>query len=139
MIRMPAYGLEGPWRDYVGWAMALAQASGISWLTGEPDDELPRNLGAFIDPAVAMHATVALQAALAHRRRTGHGQLIEIAQLETVICMCPEGIIEYTSTGRAPTRHGNRSPELAPQEVYACRDGQVALSVRDAADWEALV
>ncbi len=139
VIRMPAYGLEGPWRDYVGWAMALAQASGLSWLTGEPDDPLPRNPGSFIDPAIAMHAGVALQAALAHRRRAGEGQLVEMAQLETVICMCPEPVLEYTATGRVLEREGNRSQRYAPQGVYPCRDGHVALSVRGAADWDALI
>ncbi|MFP6640277.1 MAG: CoA transferase, partial [Myxococcota bacterium] len=51
MVRMPAFGLEGPWRDYVGWAMAIAQAAGISWLTGDPADAELRNPGGFLDPA----------------------------------------------------------------------------------------
>ena len=139
MLRMPAYGLEGPGRDHVGWAMAIAQAAGISWLTGDPTDERPRNPGAFVDPAVAMHALVALQAALAHRRRTGEGQQIEMAQLETAICMCPEPVIEYSMNGKIQSRRGNRSPSIAPQGIYSCRDGQVALSVRTDAEWQALV
>ncbi len=139
MVRMPAFGLEGPWRDYVGWAMAIAQAAGISWLTGDPSDEAPRNPGAFLDPAVAMHATVAVQAALAHRRRTGEGQLIEMAQLETAAAMCAESFIDYSMNGRVQEREGNRSRVLAPQGVYPCRAGAfAALSVRSDAEWRAL-
>ncbi len=140
MVRMPAFGLEGPWRDYVGWAMAIAQASGISWITGQPSDELPRNPGAFIDPAVAMHALVAVQAALAHRRGTGEGQLIEMAQLETAACMCPEPIIDYSLNGRTQEREGNRSRDGGPDGIYPCAKGaHVGLSVRNDADWARLV
>ncbi len=139
MLRMPAYGLDGPWRDYVGWALAIAQAAGISWLTGTPSGE-PRNSGAFLDCAIGMHAGVALQAALAHRRRTGEGQLIEVAQFETALCICPEPVIDYSLNGRVQSREGNRSERFAPEGVYAGRDGEfVAISVRDSADWERLV
>ncbi len=140
MVRMPAFGLDGPWRDHVGWAMAIAQAAGISWLTGDADDEVVRNPGAFLDPAIAMHASVAVQAALAHRRRTGEGQLIEVAQLETAACMCAEPVIEYSMNGRVQQREGNRSRTIAPQGVYACRAGEfVALSVRNDEEWRQLV
>ncbi len=145
VVRMPAFGLEGPYRDYVGWAMALAQATGISWLTGDPSDELPRNPGSFIDPGIAMHAAVAVQAALAHRRRTGEGQQIEMAQIETTACMCPEPVIDYSLNGRVQMRHGNGpaindSSRAVPEGVYRCREASwVALSVRDDADWRALV
>ena len=139
MLRMPAYGLDGPWRDYVGWALAIAQAAGISWLTGTPSGE-PRNSGAFLDCAIGMHAGVALQAALAHRRRTGEGQLIEVAQFETALCICPEPVIDYSLNGRVQGRSGNRSDRFVPEGVYAARDGDlVALSVRDHAEWSRLV
>jgi len=138
MVRMPAYGLVGEWRDYVGWAMAIAQAAGISWLTGDPE-HAPRASGAFLDPAVAMHGLTALQAALAHRRATGEGQLIELAQLETAIAMCPGGVIAAGRDERVPLRTGNRSPEQAPEGVYACSDGmRIALSVRNDDEWRDL-
>ncbi|MCZ6781851.1 MAG: CoA transferase [Proteobacteria bacterium] len=140
MLRMPGFGLEGPSRDHVGWALAIAQAAGIAWVTGEASDELPRRPGAFLDPAVAMHALVALQAALAHRRRTGEGQLIELAQVETAICMCAEPIIEGSLRKRVREREGNRSRTFAPQGVYPCLDGGwVALSIRDDAEWDRFV
>jgi crotonobetainyl-CoA:carnitine CoA-transferase CaiB-like acyl-CoA transferase len=140
MVRMPAYGLDGPWRDHVGWALAIAQAAGISWVTGDPDDTAPRNPGAFLDCAVGMHALVAIQAALAERRRSGLGQLIEVPQFETATCMCAEQVIDYSLNGRIQERHGNRSRTLAPEGVYATRDARhVALSVRDDAEWQRLI
>ncbi len=136
IMRLPGFGLEGPWRDYVGWGMSFEQGSGMAWLTGKPD-ELPLNPGGFSDPLVAMHALVALEAALEHRERTGEAQIIEIAQLEVGACITAEQVIAYSVSGRLQMRTGNRSERMAPQGVYKCADGGwVALSVRNDAEWE---
>ena len=80
-VRMPGFGLQGPWRDYVGWAFNFEETSGMAAVTGYPDGP-PCVLQGPADPIVGVHAGVALLAALEHRRRTGEGQLIEIAQIE---------------------------------------------------------
>jgi crotonobetainyl-CoA:carnitine CoA-transferase CaiB-like acyl-CoA transferase len=147
MVRMPGFGLEGPWRDYVGWAMAFEQASGMAQVTGA--GSRPINPGGFLDPVVGMHGAVAVQAALAHRERTGEGQLIEIAQVEVGACLTAEQVIEHSLRGTVMAGLGNRHPRWAPQGVYRCApdaaalgrlDGEwVALSVRDDREWAALV
>jgi crotonobetainyl-CoA:carnitine CoA-transferase CaiB-like acyl-CoA transferase len=109
VIRMPGFGLEGPWRDYVGWATVIEQATGMTWVTGHPDGP-PLNPGGFIDCAISMHAGVALQAALTHRERTGEGQLIELAQLETGACLTAEQVIEHSMNGRLPPADAPRKP-----------------------------
>lgn len=138
MARMPGFGLEGPWRDYVGWAMVIEQAAGMAWLTGDRDG-IPRNPGGFIDPIVGMHTVTAILAALEHREHTGEGQQIEVAQLEVGACLSAEQIIAATAGAEAPMRSGNRSRSLAPQGVYGCADDWVALSVRDDGEWKSLV
>ncbi len=139
LVRMPGFGLEGPWRDYVGWAMVIEQASGMTWVTGHPDGE-PLNPGGFIDCGVSMHVGVAVQAALMHRERTGEGQHIEVAQLETGACLTAEQVIAYSMNGTVQGRHGNRDREIAPQGVYAARGGAwVALSIRDDHEWTRFV
>ena len=90
LVRTPGFGLEGPWRDGLGWALVIEQAVGMSWLVGDPEDDPPRNPGGFFDPAVGMHLAISIQAALFHRRRTGEGQCIEIAQLELGASMMAE-------------------------------------------------
>lgn len=142
MVRMPAYGLEGPWRDYVGWAMGIEQAAGMAQVTGYPDR--PMHPGGFADPMISVHMGVAVQAALEHRDRTGEGQLIEIAQLETACCLTADQPMAFALDGTIGRRSGNRTgdhePALAPQGVYRTRDDEwVALSVRDDADWLALL
>jgi crotonobetainyl-CoA:carnitine CoA-transferase CaiB-like acyl-CoA transferase len=138
MVRMPGFGLEGPWRDYVGWAMVIEQATGLASVTGPPDR--PMHPGGLADPVIGMHAAVAVQAALAHRERTGEGQLIEVAQLETGANLAAELVLEWSAQQRAMPRRANRDPHVAPQGVYACRPGArgstwVALTIPDDASW----
>ncbi|MGO9381861.1 MAG: CaiB/BaiF CoA transferase family protein [Mycobacterium sp.] len=106
-VRMPGYGLQGPWRDYVGWALNFEQTSGMSAVTGYAEGP-PCNPQGPADPIVGVHAGVALLAALEHRSRTGAGQLIEIAQIEVAACVTAEPVIEYSMNGVVRAREGNR-------------------------------
>jgi crotonobetainyl-CoA:carnitine CoA-transferase CaiB-like acyl-CoA transferase len=140
LVRLPGYGLEGPWRDFVGWGDAFEQLGGFAAVTGYPDG-LPQTPGGYMDPMVAMHAGAALIAALRHRDRTGEGRLIEVPQIEVAASMAAEQVIAG-SLGHGPQRFGNRTPAYAPQGVYRCA-GQmpeyVALTIRDDADWTNLL
>lgn len=139
MVRMPGFGLEGPWRDYVGWALNIEQVSGMSAATGYADGP-PCNLQGPADPIAGVHACVALLAALEHRRSTGEGQLIEAAQIEVGAAVTAEPVIEYSLTGSVRPREGNRHREYA-QGVYSTgsADEWVAVSVRDDGDWRAVL
>ena len=130
-VRMPGYGLQGPWRDYVGWALNFEQTSGMSAVTGYPDGP-PCNPQGPADPIVGVHAGVALLAALEHRRRTGVGQLIEIPQIEVAACVTAEPVIEYSMNGVVQPREGNRRRGYL-QGVYptSAEDVWVALSLLD--------
>lgn len=129
-VRMPGFGLDGPWRDYVGWALNIEQTSGMTAVTGYPDGP-PCNLQGPADPIVGVHAGVALLAALEHRRRTGQGQLIEVAQIEVAACVTAEPVIEYSRNGVVCPRAGNRRRGYL-QGVYPTQDGTwVALSLPD--------
>lgn len=139
MVRMPGFGLEGPWRDYVGWALNIEQLSGMSAITGYTDGP-PCNPQGPADPIAGVHATVALLAALEHKRRTGEGQLIEVAQIEVGAAVTPEPVIDYSLNGRVQEREGNRHRHFA-QGVYPAsgENDWVAISVRDDADWAAVL
>jgi len=138
-VRMPGFGLDGPWRDYVGWALNIEQVSGMSAVTGYPDGP-PCNVQGPADPIVGVHAGVALLAALEHRRRTGEGQLIEVAQIEVGAAVTAEPVIEYSMNGVVSPREGNRQRGYR-QGVYPTDsdDSWVALSVRDDTDWSQLM
>ncbi|HET9063162.1 MAG TPA: CoA transferase, partial [Candidatus Binatia bacterium] len=139
MVRMPGFGLSGPCRDWVGWALSFEQMAGCAEITGERGGRMFAP-GGFADPVVGMHAATALQAALAHREITGEGQLIEVAQVEAVAAMTAEQVIHHSLTGELLSRTGNRSDDAIPQGIYraAGDDEWIALTVRDKRDWEAL-
>jgi crotonobetainyl-CoA:carnitine CoA-transferase CaiB-like acyl-CoA transferase len=139
LVRMPGFGLDGPWRDYVGWALNIEQVSGMSAVTGYPDGP-PCNVQGPADPIVGVHAGVALLAALEHRRRTGEGQLIEVAQIEVGAAVTAEPVIEYSMNGIVRPRDGNRQRGYC-QGVYPTdtEGAWVAISARDHTDWLQLV
>jgi crotonobetainyl-CoA:carnitine CoA-transferase CaiB-like acyl-CoA transferase len=138
LVRMPGFGLQGPWRDYVGWAFNFEQASGMSAATGYAEGP-PCNLQGPADPIVGVHAGVALLAALKHRQRTGEGQLIEIAQVEVTACVTAEPVIEFSMNGVVRPREGNRRRECVQGVYPTAVDGAwVAISVRHDADWAQL-
>ncbi|MGO9506395.1 MAG: CaiB/BaiF CoA transferase family protein [Mycobacterium sp.] len=121
MLRMPGFGLDGPWRDNPAFAYVIESASGLSWLTGYPDRPPyePYSLG---DPNAGVHALNALLLALEHRRRTGQGVLVEAAMVDAALSISAEQIIEHSAYGALLERAGNRGPTAVPQNLYRTAD-----------------
>nr|WP_156658222.1 CoA transferase [Mycobacterium kyorinense] len=121
LLRMPGFGLDGPWRDNPAFAYVIEAASGLSWLTGYPDRNPydPYSVG---DPNAGVHAVNALLLALEHRRRTGQGVLVEAAMVDAAINVAAEQVVEYSAYGALLERAGNRGPTAAPQNLYRTAD-----------------
>ncbi|MHB1583234.1 MAG: CaiB/BaiF CoA-transferase family protein [Acidimicrobiales bacterium] len=138
-LRMPAFGLDGPWRDRPGFAPNVEQASGMAWVTGYPDGP-PMVPGGACDPVAGMYAAFAVMGALLHRPRQGGAQMIELPMIEMGASLVAEQVLEWDSYGSLVVRQGNRHPGAAPQGVYPCRGGEqwVAVSVEHEAQWRSL-
>jgi crotonobetainyl-CoA:carnitine CoA-transferase CaiB-like acyl-CoA transferase len=121
LLRMPGFGLDGPWRDNPAFAYVIEAASGVSWLTGYPDRNPyePYSVG---DPNAGVHAVNALLLALEFRRRTGQGVLVEAAMIDAALNVAAEQVIEYSAYGAVLQRAGNRGPTAAPQNLYRTAD-----------------
>jgi crotonobetainyl-CoA:carnitine CoA-transferase CaiB-like acyl-CoA transferase len=132
LVRMPGFGLQGPWRDYVGWALNFEQTAGMSAITGYADGP-PCNPQGPADPVVGVHAGVALLAALEHRRRSGQGRLIEVPQIEVAACVTAEPVIEYSMNGVVQPRQGNRRRGYL-QGVYPTGEDDVWVALSMPAD-----
>jgi len=137
-VRMPAFGLDGPWRDRLGFAMTIEQVSGLAWMTGYED--LPLVVRGVCDPLGSVHAVFALGLALEERERTGRGQLVEVPLVEPALNIAAEQVIEYSAYGVLLSRHANVMPHTAPQGIFETRaaDERVAVSVGRAAEWAGL-
>jgi crotonobetainyl-CoA:carnitine CoA-transferase CaiB-like acyl-CoA transferase len=138
MVRMPGFGLDGPWSDRPGFAATMEQVSGLAWITGYAD-HLPMIPG-ICDPLAGMHSAFAILTALEHRARTGSGQLVELAMIDLAANLVIEQVLEQTVYGHLMAREGNRQAGLAHQGVYACREPEqwVALRVGPDEEWRAL-
>jgi crotonobetainyl-CoA:carnitine CoA-transferase CaiB-like acyl-CoA transferase len=131
MVRMPAFGLTGPWRDRVGFAPTMEQIAGLAWVTGLPDGPPIAPRGA-CDPLAGAHAALALLAALQFLDRTGRGQLVEVPMIETVLNVTAVQTMEYEVFGRVMERRGNRGHTAAAQDIYRCAgdDEWIAITAR---------
>ncbi len=129
MVRMPAFGLSGPWRDRVGFAPTMEQIAGLAWVTGLPEGPPVPPRGA-CDPLAGAHAAFALLAALEFAGRTGRGQLVEVPMIETVLNVTATQTIEFDVFGTVLERRGNRGHSAATQDLYRCAgdDSWIALS-----------
>ena len=145
LLRMPGFGLDGPWRDNPAFAYVIEAASGVSWLTGYPDRNPyePYSVG---DPNAGVHALNALLLALEFRRRTGRGALIEASMVDAALNIAAEQVVEYSAYGALLQRAGNRGPTAAPQNLYRTADvdefgrldSWVAIAVANDEQWASL-
>src|SRR6185436_14671138 len=128
LVRMPAFGLDGPWRDNVGFAQTMEQITGLAWLTGHPWDQ-PRIQQGPCDPLAGMHAAFALHVGLAERDATGEGCLLEVTMVEGALNAAAEQIVEWSAHRYEMQREGNRTPYAAPQGLYPCTGWENWLSL----------
>jgi crotonobetainyl-CoA:carnitine CoA-transferase CaiB-like acyl-CoA transferase len=139
VVRMPAWGLSGPWRDRAGFAQTMEQVSGMAWLTGFPDGPplVPRGP---CDPIGGMHAAFATLAAIIERDRTGLGQVVEVPLVEPALNVAAEQFVNYAAYGYLAQRNGNRSVSHAPHDVFRCAgdDSWVAIAVTTDEQWRTL-
>src|SRR6201997_4448336 len=140
MARMPAFGLDGPWRDRVGFAPTIEQIAGLAWVTGLPDGPPVPPRGA-CDPLAGVHAAFAVLAALNFAERTGVGQLVELPMIETVLNATAIQAVESEVFGTTLSRRGNRGHCEVIQNIYRCAgsDDWIAVTVQDDQQWRALV
>ncbi len=129
VVRMPAFGLTGPWRDRVGFAPTMEQIAGLAWVTGMPEGPPIAPRGA-CDPLAGAHAAFALLAALEFAEQTGRGQLVEMPMIESVLNVTATQTIEFEVFGTILSRQGNRGHTGAQQDLYRCAgdDTWIAIS-----------
>lgn len=123
------FGQAGPYAPRAGYDLLAQGLGGVMSVTGEAGRP-PMKVGVGIaDLMCGMYATVAILAALHHREKTGQGQYIDLALLDTQVAWLINVALNYFLSGNVPGRMGNEHPNIAPYNVYQCADGYVILAV----------
>lgn len=139
-VSITGFGQDGPMAGRPGYDYVFQGMTGLMSYTGIQDG-LPgagplRTGVAVVDLMTGMYATMAVQAALWQRERTGEGQQIDIALLDVGVALNANQGMNYLVSGTPPPRTGNAHPNCAPYEVFACRDGHMILAIGNDAQFQ---
>ena len=126
------FGHTGPYRERPGYDFMIQGMGGMMSVTGEPDEAPgggPQRAGVPIaDIITGMYASIAICAALAHRERSGEGQHLDLALLDSQIALLAYQNTNYFATGVPPRRIGNLHPNIVPYQPFRAADGDVILA-----------
>ena len=115
------FGQNGPYADRAGYDYAIQGMGGLMSVTGERDDlgGGPQKVGvAVADLMTGMYATVGILAALRHAEKTGEGQQVDMALLDTQVAMLANLGANYLVSGNTPGRAGNAHQNIVPYQVF---------------------
>ncbi len=140
LLSMPAFGSNGPWKNFRAYGSTVEQASGLPHLNGESDDPPTMHHVAYGDANGGLNGAAALLVALRHQNRTGEGQFVDLSQVESMFALAVHGILEYAATETAPARTGNASQSMAPHGTYPCKeeDSWVVIQIMNENQWQRL-
>ncbi|MFP4347809.1 MAG: CaiB/BaiF CoA transferase family protein [Desulfococcaceae bacterium] len=130
------FGQNGPYKDKPGYDFMIQGMGGIMSFTGDPEGP-PMKVGvAIVDITAGLFASSAILAALRHREKTGAGQYIDIALLDSVVAWLANVGSNYLISGQLPRRFGNAHPNIVPYEPFMAEDGvYIALAVGNDPQW----
>lgn len=123
------FGQTGPYKYRPGYDIIAQAMGGLMSITGFPENP-PTRVGSSIgDLSAGMYGALAIMMALYSRERTGEGQMIDVALMDSIFTFCETNIVRYTMGGVIPTRVGSRHPLSAPFDIYKAKDGHVVIAV----------
>ncbi len=141
LLSVTGNGQTGPYRKDISYGTTAGALSGIYGLCGYEGREPLEPGWICAESVAAVTGALSVVAALIHRARTGEGQHIDVAMLETTEMVMPEALMEFAMNGREPHRLGNRDQWMAPHNCYKASGGPldwVTIAAGSEAEWRAL-
>lgn len=127
------FGQTGPYKDRPGYDALIQALGGLMSITGEPDGAPgggPQKVGvAVTDLFTGLYGTIGILGALHHREKTGHGQHIDMALMDTQVAVLANQSMNYLVSGNEPKRLGTAHPSIVPYQAFATADGHMVLAV----------
>tara|TARA_R110002020_G_scaffold459632_2_gene677748 strand:+ start:8417 stop:9646 length:1230 start_codon:yes stop_codon:yes gene_type:complete len=127
------FGQTGPRAQQVAYDFLIQAMGGLMSITGEEDGKPgggPQKIGVpMVDLSTGLYAVIGILAAIARRETTGQGDFVDIGMLDVQTSLLANQAMNHLLTGQTPRRYGNGHPNIMPQQVFKCRDGQIVLAV----------
>jgi crotonobetainyl-CoA:carnitine CoA-transferase CaiB-like acyl-CoA transferase len=132
------FGQTGPYAHRAGYDYIIQGMSGLMSITGEPDRQ-PQKMGiAVTDILTGLYGVTAILSAVIQREKTGQGQHIDLALLDVATSVTANQAMNYLTTGNVPSRIGNGHQNLAPYQVFDCKDGHIIIATGNDAQYQRL-
>ena len=132
------FGQSGPYSRRAAYDAIVQAMGGIMSVTGQPGGE-PTRVGSSIgDITAGLFTTIGILTALIHRDKSGQGQMVDVAMLDSQVAILENAIARFTVTGEIPRPIGNRHPSIIPFETFATTDGTIMIAAGNDALWRKL-
>jgi CoA:oxalate CoA-transferase len=133
---LSGFGQKGPYAMKPAFDMIAQAMGGTVSITGEPGRP-PVRVGFSIgDIGAGMFAAIAIIAALHEREKSGKGQWIDVAMVDSQVALCENACARYFATGEIPRPFGSRHPLLTPFQIFPTKDGYIVLITVPDEDWQ---
>lgn len=123
------YGQEGVWSKKPAYDLIAQANGGIMSINGEPDSPPTRVGSSLGDTSAGLYAFSGILTALYHKEKTGEGQYIDVAMVDSVYSLLESNIMRYTVDNEVPQRIGSRHPISAPFNVFQAKDGYITIAI----------
>lgn len=127
MVRISGYGQTGPYHERPGFGVIGEAMGGLRHVTGTPDRPPARTGVSIGDTLSALYGVIGAMVALEHRRKSGVGQVVDVALYESVFSVMESLLPEFDAFGAVRERTGSILPGIAPTSAYRCNDGSYVL------------
>jgi len=129
------FGHTGPYAKRPAYDMIAQAMGGVMSLTGHPGGAPTRVGTSTGDITAALFATIGVVTALYDREKTGRGQKVDVAMLDSQVAVLENAISRYVATGEVPGKLGSRHPSIAPFAAFATKDGHIAIAAGNDDIW----
>ncbi len=137
-LSISGFGQHGPYSHKPAFDMVAQGMGGTVSITGEPNRP-PVRVGYSIgDMGAALFAVSATLAALYERERSGEGQHIDVAMLDSQVALCENACARYFATGEVPEPIGSRHPIITPFQVFPTQTDEMVVIAFGHEEWEKL-
>lgn len=129
------FGQTGPFSQKGAYDMIIQGMGGIISITGEPEGPPVRVGTSISDITAALFTSIGILSAVHHRSKTGKGQLVDVAMLDSLVAVLENAIVRYFTTNEIPQPLGSRHPVITPFEAFESADGHVIIAIGNDSLW----